>query len=177
MREPAPLVGICMGSASDLPVMRRAADALARFDVAHEVRILSAHRTPHRMVEYGRSAEERGVRVIVAGAGGSAHLPGMLAVETNLPVLAVAVEGTPDPLNAALGSMVRMPEGAPLATLGRNGAAAWNAGLLAVRILGLTDERLRAAHAAYVAEQAERVAALDDRLAGQGVDEFLRSQE
>jgi len=168
-----PLVGICMGSASDLPVLRRAADALDRFSVPHEVRILSAHRTPHRMVEWGRAAAGRGIRVVIAGAGGSAHLPGMLAVETDLPVLAVAVESSPDPLNAALGSMVRMPEGAPLATMGKGPAAAWNAGLLAVRILALADEGLAAAYAAYVAELAGRVAGDDARLVDLGVDAFL----
>ena len=159
-----PLVGIAMGSSSDLPVMERAADALARFGVPHELRIMSAHRTPHRMVEYGRTAAERGLRVLIAGAGGSAHLPGMLAVETSLPVLAVAVEKTPDPLNSALGSMIRMPEGAPLATMGKNEAAAWNAGLLAVRILALADADLGRAYEAYVAELAARVAADDGAL-------------
>lgn len=177
MSDGAPLVGICMGSASDLPVMRRAADALDAFGVPHEVRILSAHRTPHRMVEYGRAAAERGLRVLIAGAGGSAHLPGMLAVETRLPVLAVAVEGSPDPLNAALGSMVRMPEGAPLATMGKNGAAAWNAGLLAVRILALTDGRLARAHDEYVAGLAARVEGEDGRLVELGVDAFLRERD
>jgi phosphoribosylaminoimidazole carboxylase PurE protein len=158
------LVGIAMGSTSDLPVMERAGAALDRFGVPYELRIISAHRTPHRMVEYGRTAAERGLRVLIAGAGGSAHLPGMLAVETSLPVLAVAVERNPDPLNSALGSMVRMPEGAPLATLGKNEAAAWNAGLLAVRILALADDDLRRAYEAYVAEMADRVAAEDGEL-------------
>ena len=160
----APLVGIAMGSSSDLPVMERAGDALAQFSVPYEVRIMSAHRTPNRMMEYGRTAAERGLRVLIAGAGGSAHLPGMLAVETSLPVLGVAVERSPDPLNSALGSMVRMPEGAPLATMGKNEAAAWNAGLLAVRVLALADDELRRAYERYVTEMADRVAAEDAAL-------------
>jgi 5-(carboxyamino)imidazole ribonucleotide mutase len=159
-----PVVGIAMGSKSDLPVLQRAGNALDRFGVPYELRIMSAHRTPHRMAEYGRTAAERGLRVLIAGAGGSAHLPGMLAVETSLPVLAVAVERNPDPLNSALGSMVRMPEGAPLATMGKNEAAAWNAGLLAVRILALADDDLRRAYEQYVTEMAERVAADDGEL-------------
>jgi 5-(carboxyamino)imidazole ribonucleotide mutase len=125
------------------------------------------------MAAYGRAAVERGLRVVIAGAGGSAHLPGMLAVETSLPVLAVAVEKNPDALNSALGSMVRMPEGAPLATMGKNEAAAWNAGLLAVRILALSDDGLRAAYDAYVADMAATVEAADDRLVDLGVDRFL----
>ncbi len=131
---PAPLVGIVMGSDSDWPVMRAAAEALEEFAVPYEADVVSAHRMPRDMIEYGSSAEARGLRVIIAGAGGAAHLPGMLAAVTPLPVV-----GVPVPL-AHLGgldsllSIVQMPAGIPVATVAVGGAR--NAGLLAVRILG-----------------------------------------
>ncbi|WP_106507161.1 5-(carboxyamino)imidazole ribonucleotide mutase [Brachybacterium timonense] len=141
-----PLVGIVMGSDSDWPVMEAAADALAEFDVAVEVDVVSAHRMPEDMVAWGRSAAERGLRVVIAGAGGAAHLPGMLASLTPLPVI-----GVPVPLRHLDGmdsllSIVQMPAGVPVATVSIGGAR--NAGLLAARILGAgTDDvaqRLRA---------------------------------
>ena len=131
-----------MGSDSDLPVMRGAVDVLREFDVAHEVRVVSAHRTPERMYDYARGAAERGLRVIVAGAGGAAHLPGMTASLTTLPVIGVPVPLQHlDGLDSLL-SIVQMPEGIPVATVGTGKAR--NAGLLAVRILAASDEVLRA---------------------------------
>ena len=137
-----PAVGVIMGSDSDWATMKAAADALAEFDVAHEVRVVSAHRTPDLMVSYAREAAGRGLRVIIAGAGGAAHLPGMVASLTALPVI-----GVPVPLRHLDGmdsllSIVQMPAGIPVATVSIGGAR--NAGLLAVRILGATDPDLQA---------------------------------
>ena len=129
----APLVGIVMGSDSDWPVMQDAAAALGEFGIAHEVDVVSAHRMPHEMVRYGEQAHERGLRVIVAGAGGAAHLPGMLAAVTPLPVIGVPVPlARLDGLDSLL-SIVQMPAGVPVATVSIGGAR--NAGLLAARIL------------------------------------------
>ncbi|WP_436492127.1 5-(carboxyamino)imidazole ribonucleotide mutase [Actinokineospora sp. HUAS TT18] len=137
-----PLVGVIMGSDSDWPVMRLAAEALAEFDVPHEVSVVSAHRTPQRMLDYARDAAGRGLKAIIAGAGGAAHLPGMVASATVLPVI-----GVPVPLKYLDGmdsllSIVQMPAGIPVATVSVGGAR--NAGLLAVRILAASDESLRA---------------------------------
>jgi 5-(carboxyamino)imidazole ribonucleotide mutase len=138
----APLVGVIMGSDSDLPVMQGAVDALVEFGVPYEVRVVSAHRTPDVMYEYAHRAAERGLRVIVAGAGGAAHLPGMTASMTSLPVIGVPVPLQQlDGLDSLL-SIVQMPDGIPVATVGVGKAR--NAGLLAVRILGAADESLRA---------------------------------
>ena len=135
-----PLVGIAMGSASDLPTLQPAADILARFGVAHELRVLSAHRTPEAMAAYARDAVSRGLKVLIAGAGGAAHLPGMLAANTPLPVIGVPVSTTT--LNGldALLSIVQMPRGVPVATVAIGGGA--NAGLLAVQILATSDADL-----------------------------------
>lgn len=140
--EERPEVGIVMGSDSDWPVMRAAAEALAEFDVAYEADVVSAHRMPHEMVAYGEGAADRGLRVLIAGAGGAAHLPGMLASLTPLPVI-----GVPVPLKHLDGmdsllSIVQMPAGVPVATVSVAGAR--NAGLLAVRTLAAHDARLRA---------------------------------
>src|SRR5580704_12694340 len=135
------LVGVVMGSDSDWPVMRAAAEALDEFGVAYEADVVSAHRMPRDMIEYGSSAESRGLRVIIAGAGGAAHLPGMLASVTPLPVIGVPVPlAHLDGLDSLL-SIVQMPAGIPVATVAVGGAR--NAGLLAVRILGIADEALR----------------------------------
>ena len=136
----APIVGVIMGSDSDLPVMQAASDALSEFDVAHEIRIISAHRTPEEMIAYGRSAVGRGLRVIIAGAGGAAHLPGMVASVTPLPVIGVPVGITKLSGMDALLSIVQMPAGVPVATVAVDNAR--NAGLLAVRILGAGDPEL-----------------------------------
>jgi 5-(carboxyamino)imidazole ribonucleotide mutase len=130
-----------MGSDSDWPVMRGAAEALAEFEVSYEADVVSAHRMPREMIEYGTAAAERGLRVIIAGAGGAAHLPGMLAAVTPLPVIGVPVPlAHLDGLDSLL-SIVQMPAGVPVATVGVGGAR--NAGLLAVRILAAADESLR----------------------------------
>jgi 5-(carboxyamino)imidazole ribonucleotide mutase len=135
-------VAIVMGSSSDLPTMQPAIDTLLRFEVEHEVRVVSAHRTPFDMVEFGRTAAERGIAVIIAGAGGAAHLPGMLASTTRLPVIGVPVPtGALQGMDALL-SVVQMPRGIPVATVAIGGAE--NAALLAIRILGLSDPRLAA---------------------------------
>lgn len=138
----APLVGIVMGSDSDLPVMSGAAEVLAELGVPHEVRVVSAHRMPHEMIAYGDSAAERGLRVIVAGAGGAAHLPGMLASVTHLPVIGVPVRTTALSGMDSLLSIVQMPKGVPVATVAIDGGR--NAGLLAARILAVVDAELAA---------------------------------
>ena len=136
-------VGVVMGSDSDWPVMQAAAEALEEFGVAHEVDVVSAHRMPHQMLAYGASAVERGLKVIIAGAGGAAHLPGMLAAATPLPVIGVPVPlAHLDGLDSLL-SIVQMPAGVPVATVSVGGAR--NAGLLAVRILAVADPELRGA--------------------------------
>ena len=129
-----------MGSDSDLPVMQGAADALAELGVAHEVRVVSAHRTPHDMIAYGGEAADRGLRVIVAGAGGAAHLPGMLAAVTTLPVIGVPVRSSSLQGLDSLLSIVQMPKGVPVATVAIDGGR--NAGLLAAQILALADAEL-----------------------------------
>jgi 5-(carboxyamino)imidazole ribonucleotide mutase len=135
-----PIVGVIMGSDSDLPVMQAAADALSEFGIAHEVRIISAHRTPEEMIAYGKSASGRGLKAIIAGAGGAAHLPGMVASVTPLPVIGVPVGITKLQGIDALLSIVQMPAGVPVATVAVDNAR--NAGLLAVRILGASDPDL-----------------------------------
>ena len=137
-----PLVGVIMGSDSDYDVMGAAADVLAEFDVPHEVRVVSAHRTPLGMAEYAQAAAGRGLKVIIAGAGGAAHLPGMVASMTTLPVIGVPVPLTYlDGMDSLL-SIVQMPAGVPVATVSIGGAR--NAGLLAVRILAAGNEELAA---------------------------------
>jgi 5-(carboxyamino)imidazole ribonucleotide mutase len=137
-----PLVGVVMGSDSDWPVLQAAAEVLEEFDIAHEVDVVSAHRMPQDMIDYGRTAAERGLKVIIAGAGGAAHLPGMLASVTSLPVIGVPVPlAHLDGLDSLL-SIVQMPGGVPVATVGVGNAR--NAGLLAVRILATADPDLRA---------------------------------
>ncbi|MGX1613441.1 5-(carboxyamino)imidazole ribonucleotide mutase [Micromonospora chalcea] len=155
-------VGLIMGSDSDWPVMRAAAEALDEFGVPYEVGVVSAHRTPGKMIEYGRTAAERGVQVIIAGAGGAAHLPGMVASVTPLPVI-----GVPVPLKYLDGmdsllSIVQMPAGVPVATVSIGNAR--NAGLLAVRILGACDPVLREKMAAYQASLEDLVAEKDAAL-------------
>ncbi len=146
----APLVGIVMGSDSDWPVMQAAADALEEFGIAFEAGVVSAHRMPQEMVDYGNSAVARGLKVIIAGAGGAAHLPGMLASLTPIPVIGVPVAvGTLDGMDSLL-SIVQMPAGVPVATVAIGNAR--NAGLLAARILGVADEELREAMVTFQAD-------------------------
>ena len=151
----APLVGVIMGSDSDFSVMTDAVQVLREFGIAHEVEVVSAHRTPDKMVSYAREAAGRGLRVIIAGAGGAAHLPGMVASMTTLPVIGVPVPlAKLDGLDSLL-SIVQMPGGIPVATVSIGGAK--NAGLLAVRILGASDARIAAELDAYAAELTEAV--------------------
>ena len=159
--ELAPAVGVVMGSRSDLPTMAPAAAILAEFGVPHEVRVVSAHRTPDWLAEYGTTAKGRGLRVIVAGAGGAAHLPGMLAAATTLPVLGVPVQSRALSGLDSLLSMVQMPGGVPVGTLAIGTSGAKNAALLAVRILALSDRDLADRLAAWHARQTATV--LDDR--------------
>ena len=157
-----PRVGVIMGSDSDWPVMEGAALALAEFEVACEVGVYSAHRTPQRMLDYATAAADRGLQVIVAGAGGAAHLPGMVAAATPLPVIGVPVPlARLDGLDSLL-SIVQMPAGVPVATVAVGGAR--NAGLLAVRILAVTDPALRDRMAAFQAGLAASVLAKDEAL-------------
>lgn len=162
----APLVGVVMGSDSDWSVMSDAAQMLREFGIAFEVEVVSAHRTPEHMIEYGKSAASRGLKVIIAGAGGAAHLPGMLASVTTLPVIGVPVPlAKLDGLDSLL-SIVQMPGGIPVATVSIGGAK--NAGILAARILGTTDAQLSKKLQGYAAELAALVAeknqALQDEL-------------
>jgi 5-(carboxyamino)imidazole ribonucleotide mutase len=154
-----PLVSIIMGSKSDWETLRHADEMLTRFAVPHECLIVSAHRTPDRMAEFARGAEGRGIEVIIAGAGGAAHLPGMVAAQTLLPVLGVPVQSQALHGIDSLLSIVQMPSGVPVGTLAVGKAGAANAALLAVRFLARTRPELRGKLAAFVAEQTARVLA------------------
>jgi 5-(carboxyamino)imidazole ribonucleotide mutase len=153
----APLVGIIMGSKSDWETMSHAAQTLAQFGVPHETRIVSAHRTPELLRDYAHTAEARGLEVIIAGAGGAAHLPGMVAAQTVLPVLGVPVESHVLRGVDSLLSIVQMPGGIPVATLAIGKAGSINAALLAISILGSHDPDLRDKLRAFRAEQTARV--------------------
>jgi 5-(carboxyamino)imidazole ribonucleotide mutase len=159
----APVVGVVMGSQSDWETMRHAVETLEGLGVAHEVRIVSAHRTPDRMFAYAEAARGRGLRVIVAGAGGAAHLPGMLAAKTALPVLGVPVESKALSGWDSLLSIVQMPPGVPVGTLAIGRAGAINAALLAASIVALGDPAVAAALDAWRARQSEAVAETPDR--------------
>lgn len=156
-----PLVGIIMGSDSDLDVMSEAAKVLDEFGAANEVRIISAHRTPEEMMHYAASAEGRGLKVIIAGAGGSAHLPGMTASHTTLPVLAIPVKRDHHD-HEALWSNVKMPPGIPLATMPENGGK--NAALMAIEILALSDENLRKKYQSFRQKQHDSVLKTDQKI-------------
>jgi 5-(carboxyamino)imidazole ribonucleotide mutase len=155
------LVGVIMGSKSDWPVMKNAADTLDKLGIEYEVRAVSAHRTPDALFEYVSGAAGRGVKVIIAGAGGAAHLPGVAAAKTLLPVLGVPMESTLLGLDSLL-SIVQMPGGVPVGTLGIGKAGAVNAALLAARMLALFDPDVAAALERWVADQAGRVLADPD---------------
>jgi 5-(carboxyamino)imidazole ribonucleotide mutase len=158
MAEPVePLVGVVMGSKSDWETMRHAVETLARFGVAHETKVLSAHRTPEQTVAYARSAEERGLEVIIAGAGGAAHLAGVIAAHTVLPVLGVPMESPALKGLDSLLSIVQMPAGIPVGTLGIGKSGAINAALLAVSILARRHPELREKLRAYREQQANQV--------------------
>ena len=154
----SPRVAVVMGSDSDWSVMADAATALAEFDIAHEVEVLSAHRTPDAMIAYGRAARDRGIQVIIAGAGGAAHLPGMLASVTTLPVIGVPVPlARLDGMDSLL-SIVQMPAGIPVGTLAIGRAGAVNAGLMAAAILAVSDDALAARLDTWRAAQTDSVA-------------------
>lgn len=158
-----PVVGIIMGSDSDLPTMQPAADILKQFSIPYELTIVSAHRTPERMYEYAQSAHERGLQVIIAGAGGAAHLPGMTAALTTIPVIGVPVKlnNGVDGIDSLL-SIAQMPPGVPVATMAVNGAQ--NAGILATEIVGLSDTVVQAKLAEYKEQLKAKVQAALDRL-------------
>ena len=148
-------IAICMGSQSDWKTMQEAAAILEQFDAPHEVKIISAHRTPNRLTNFAQTAHDEGFDVIIAGAGGAAHLPGMLAAHTHLPVLGVPIESAALKGMDSLLSIVQMPKGVPVATVAIHNAA--NAGLLAVRMLGMADAGLRTKMAAFMKEQETEV--------------------
>ena len=158
--DPTPLIGVIMGSKSDWETMREAAQTLAQFGVAHECRVVSAHRTPEWMVEYATQAEGRGLEVIIAGAGGAAHLPGMVAGHTLLPVIGVPIQSKALNGMDSLLSIVQMPAGVPVATMAIGRAGAINAALLAVAILGNSRPELRTALRQFRADRAQQV--MDD---------------
>jgi 5-(carboxyamino)imidazole ribonucleotide mutase len=163
-----PLVGIVMGSRSDWTTLERASLQLGDLGISHECEIVSAHRTPEKLATYARSAADRGLRVIIAGAGGAAHLPGMIAAQTHLPVLGVPVESSVLRGVDSLLSIVQMPAGIPVGTLAIGPAGAANAALLAASILALSDPALRARLLSLRQAQTERV--LADRLPAAGAD-------
>ena len=160
------VVGIIMGSDSDLPVMQAAADILDSFEIEYEMTIVSAHRTPERLYEYAGNAEKRGLRVVIAGAGGAAHLPGMVAAISVLPVIGVPVSATCLKGNDALLSIVQMPAGVPVATVAIDNAT--NAGLLAAQMLGTGDEKIRARIQQYKQELKDKVMKKVDKLSTSG---------
>lgn len=154
---PSPVIGICMGSQSDWPTMKHAADILDQLNIPYEKKITSAHRTPKRMADYASSARERGIKVIISGAGGAAHLPGMMASMTTLPVLGVPIESQALKGMDSLLSIVQMPGGIPVGTLAIGKAGAINAGLMAASILSLNDPDLAAALAAWRTAQTDSI--------------------
>ena len=178
-----PVVGIIMGSDSDLDIMSEAAKVLDEFRVTYEVRVVSAHRTPDVMEEYAATAAKRGLKVIIAGAGGSAHLPGMTASHTVLPVIAVPVKRTlaeacggrlPSPQVMRLPSSIKMPPGIPLATMPENGAK--KGALMAIEILSLLDTDLGTRYAAFRQKQHDNVIVADTELQEQGWEAYLKEK-
>ena len=165
-----PRVGVIMGSGSDLDIMAGAMETLEKFGIRYEVRILSAHRTPHLLAEYAGTAKQRGLSVIIAGAGGSAHLPGVTAAYTTLPVIAVPIARS-DHGHEALWSNIRMPPGVPLATMPENGAV--NAALFAVRLLALTDANLSDAYDTFKQQQVAAGVQADQQLQTEGWEAML----
>jgi 5-(carboxyamino)imidazole ribonucleotide mutase len=161
--QPSPLVGIIMGSDSDYPTLEAASEFLTQMSIAHEVRVVSAHRTPDDMANYAKMAESRGIKVIIAGAGGAAHLPGMVASYTILPVIGVPIESKTLKGMDSLLSIVQMPAGVPVATVAIGGAK--NAAILAASILGTSDQKLSTKLTQFKQSMAEESRAKNDRLA------------
>jgi 5-(carboxyamino)imidazole ribonucleotide mutase len=169
-----PLVGIIMGSDSDLPVMQDAAKMLEEFGVPYELTIVSAHRTPHRLVEYAETAAKRGLKVIIAGAGGAAHLPGMCASHSELPIIGVPITTKVLQGLDSLLSIVQMPPGVPVATVGTNGAK--NAGILAAQILGTKDDGVRKKVAAFKKKMRDEVEKKAQQLEETGFQRYLQGK-
>ncbi len=165
-------VSILMGSDSDLPVMGKAAKMLEEFGIGYEMKVISAHREPDVFVDYAKSAEERGIEVIIAGAGGAAHLPGMCAALFTLPVIGVPIHTKALGGVDSLYSIVQMPSGIPVATVAIDGAA--NAALLAAKMLSISDKELREKLAVYKEELKNQVVAKDTKLGGIGYEEYLK---
>jgi 5-(carboxyamino)imidazole ribonucleotide mutase len=165
-------VGILMGSDSDLPVMKKAAEMLEKFGIEYEMTIISAHRMPDVFVEYASKAEERGIEVIIAGAGGAAHLPGMCAALFDLPVIGIPIHTKSLGGVDSLYSIVQMPSGIPVATVAIDGAA--NAGILAAKILSVSDRDLRMKLKNYKSEMKDGVTAKADKLNKLGYEEYIR---
>jgi len=161
--QPSPLVGIIMGSDSDYPTLKAASEFLSQMGIAHEVRVVSAHRTPDDMANYAKIAESRGIKVIIAGAGGAAHLPGMVASYTILPVIGVPIESKTLKGMDSLLSIVQMPAGVPVATVAIGGAK--NAAILATSILGISDPKLTEKLTQFKQSMADESRAKNDRLA------------
>jgi len=170
-----PRVGVIMGSDSDLPVMKEAAEILDQFEVEYELTVVSAHRTPDRLYNYAETAEEKGLDVIIAGAGGAAHLPGMVAAVTTVPVIGVPVKTSKLSGLDSLYSIVQMPPGVPVATVAINGAK--NAALLAVQILARSDEELNQKQKDYRQEMKEKVLETADKLEDMGYQDYLERSE
>lgn len=164
-------IGIIMGSDSDLPVMKEAAEILDQFEIPYELTVVSAHRTPERLYKYAEEAEEKGLEVIIAGAGGAAHLPGMVASITSLPVIGVPVKTSKLSGLDSLYSIVQMPGGVPVATVAINGSK--NAGLLAIQILGTADQSLREKYMTYKKEMKEMVEKTASKLENMGYKDYL----
>ena len=167
-------VGIVMGSDSDMPVMSKAADMLEKFGIEYEMKIISAHREPDVFFEYAKTAEEKGFKVIIAGAGMAAHLPGMCAAIFPMPVIGIPMHTTSLGGRDSLYSIVQMPTGIPVATVAINGAA--NAGILAAKMLAMSDPELLEKLKAYSAEMKDTVQAKADRLAEVGYEEYLNNK-
>ena len=173
MAEQTPLIGIIMGSDSDLPTMQAAADILKYFEIDFELTVVSAHRTPQRMFDYASSAKQRGLKVIIAGAGGAAHLPGMVASLTTLPVIGVPIKSSSSIIGIdSLLSIVQMPPGIPVATMAINGAK--NAGILAGLILSLNSEKLRSKIKQFKKQIEEKVLSKDKDLESQIFENKLK---
>ena len=163
-----PVVGIIMGSDSDLQVMQEAANILKQFEISYEIGVYSAHRSPHRTADYVKSARERGLKIIIAGAGSSAHLAGVSAAETTLPVIGVPIDSSPLSGLDSLLSTVQMPPGVPVATMGVGKSGATNAGIFAVQILALEDEKLMKRLVAYKDQLEKSVAEQSKKMQEQG---------
>jgi 5-(carboxyamino)imidazole ribonucleotide mutase len=170
----SPIVGIIMGSDSDLPIMKEAARVLNEFEISYEVRVVSAHRTPIEMVEYSQTAQSRGLKVIISGAGGAAHLPGMVASMTPLPVIGVPINTSTNPLNGidSLYSIIQMPPGVPVATVAINGAK--NAGILACSILSISQPHLIKKLNQFKEKLREEVRLKNTKLEQVGMDKYLK---